>query len=113
MIRLDFEEARENCNITLLLSTFQQQLKHVDIVVLSDYGKGVLNDAQPFIQLAQQSSVPILIDPKKNHFSNYAGAQLLTPNQKEFEVVVGTCRDQTSLVEKARGMIRECNINGL
>ena len=113
LIRLDFEETRQDCDTVQLLNNFQQQLSHADVVVLSDYGKGVLNDAQPFIRVAKRSSVPVLIDPKKNHFDNYAGAQLLTPNQKEFEAVVGICSDEAVLVEKARAVIRECNINGL
>lgn len=113
LIRLDFEEQHQDIDIDHLLEKFETSLSHADMVILSDYGKGLLHDAQPFIQLANKYSVPVLIDPKKDQFIEYSGAWLLTPNQKEFELVVGGCESQEVLEEKARELIKQCQLGGL
>lgn len=113
LIRLDFEKQHQTINVTRLLKSFEASLSHANMVILSDYGKGLLHDAQPFIQLANKYSVPVLIDPKKQQFNNYSGAWLLTPNQKEFERVVGACDSQQVLEEKARDLIKQCQLGGL
>lgn len=113
LIRLDFEQPHHDVNTSSLLKHYEQSLVEADIVVMSDYAKGLLHDAQPFIQMANRQSVPVLIDPKKKSFENYAGAWMLTPNQKEFEAVVGSCVSTSELVEKARAVIKECQLEGL
>ena len=113
LIRLDFEKPHHEVDISPLLDQYEQGLAAADVVVISDYAKGLLEDAQPFIQLANKHSVPVLIDPKKDSFANYAGAWLLTPNQKEFESVVGRVSNQTELEDKAREIIEQHNIHGL
>ncbi|MDJ0834390.1 MAG: bifunctional D-glycero-beta-D-manno-heptose-7-phosphate kinase/D-glycero-beta-D-manno-heptose 1-phosphate adenylyltransferase HldE, partial [Gammaproteobacteria bacterium] len=113
LIRLDFEKPHHEVDISPLLAQYEQALSAADVVVISDYAKGLLEDAQPFIQLANKHSVPVLIDPKKTSFENYAGAWLLTPNQKEFESVVGKIASQDDLVDKARNVIAQNNLHGL
>lgn len=60
---------------------------HIDGIILSDYGKGVLtNDAlAEFIGLARALDKPVVVDPKKGDYSQYRGVTSLTPNQKEAE----------------------------
>lgn len=113
LIRLDFEEEHQDIDISALLNTFEESLPDTDLVILSDYGKGLLHDPQPFITLANNYSVKVLIDPKKDSFLKYSNAWMLTPNQKEFELVVGECVSQNDLEEKARNLIKECHLGGL
>ena len=113
LIRLDFEQPHQQLDTTALLDQYLSSLENADIVVLSDYAKGVLEDARAYIQRANRSSVPVIVDPKKSSFDNYAGAWLLTPNQKEFESVVGHCPDQRVLEEKAHLIIEDHGFNGL
>jgi D-beta-D-heptose 7-phosphate kinase/D-beta-D-heptose 1-phosphate adenosyltransferase len=113
LIRLDFEQPHHTIDPAELLSQFEKNLLASNMVVLSDYGKGVLNDAQPYIQLANRQSIPVLVDPKKPGFENYAGAYLITPNQKEFEAVVGPWQDQAEMVSKASRVIENCRLQGL
>ena len=56
-----------------------------DGLVLSDYGKGVLTDhvLRQAIDLGQQAGCPVVVDPKKGDYTQYAGCTTLTPNQKE------------------------------
>jgi len=54
-----------------------------DIIILSDYNKGVLNKDW-FKELDFQN---IIVDPKKNNFSFYSNAKIITPNLNELERV--------------------------
>jgi rfaE bifunctional protein kinase chain/domain len=62
-----------------------------DIVVLSDYRKGVV--APEVIEAAVAASdaagVPLLVDPKVPHAERYRGATLITPNHREAELMTG------------------------
>ena len=113
LIRLDFEEIFAEDHQEELLEQFTQQLSNVDAVILSDYGKGTLNDPQPFIQAARKAKVPLLVDPKGKDFKRYHGATLLTPNRKEFEIVVGHCKDEQQLVEKGLDAIRKHDLQAM
>jgi D-beta-D-heptose 7-phosphate kinase/D-beta-D-heptose 1-phosphate adenosyltransferase len=61
-------------------------LPRADIVLLSDYAKGVLTARviRHVIDAARNLGKPVIVDPKNANFANYRGATLLTPNQKEF-----------------------------
>ena len=64
----------------------KQAVRMTDIVLLSDYNKGVLNKetTQMIIKICKESDVPVLIDPKGNDYTKYKGATLIKPNVKEF-----------------------------
>ena len=59
------------------------------VMVLSDYAKGVLQDPGALIALARKAGVPVIVDPKRVDLSAYRGAALITPNAAEFEAVAG------------------------
>lgn len=113
LLRLDFEDGFINLDQELLRRQVTDLLDGKGAVVFSDYQKGVLRDCQPLIQAARQKGVPVLVDPKGTDFSRYAGATLLTPNLSEFEAVVGVCRDERELIEKAQQLVRELSIDAL
>ena len=60
-------------------------LDFYDILLLSDYGKGVLTDdlTKKLIALAKKKNKPVLVDPKGSDYSKYKGATAITPNKKE------------------------------
>lgn len=113
LIRLDFEEIEINLNQEQLLAHYQALLPDIDVVILSDYGKGLLHQPQSLIKLARQMGKPILIDPKSKDFRIYQGATLLTPNLKEFEAVVGHCHDENALVSRGLQLIAEYDLSAL
>lgn len=113
LIRLDFEEAFHDIDTAVLLANFNKQLKQSDIVILSDYAKGSLRHAQEFIASARAAKVPVFVDPKGQDFSIYRGATLLTPNRREFEAVVGHCRDEEELVRKGQSLLQALDIQAL
>jgi D-beta-D-heptose 7-phosphate kinase/D-beta-D-heptose 1-phosphate adenosyltransferase len=56
-----------------------------DVMVLSDYAKGVLTDAvvSACIAVAKHHQLPVVVDPKSVDLRRYAGASVITPNSKE------------------------------
>jgi D-beta-D-heptose 7-phosphate kinase/D-beta-D-heptose 1-phosphate adenosyltransferase len=56
-----------------------------DIVVLSDYAKGLLSDdlLARILEECSAKSKPVLVDPKGREYGKYKGATLLTPNRNE------------------------------
>lgn len=60
-------------------------INKVDIVVISDYLKGLLSETflLRLITTSNLSSKKILIDPKGKDYQKYKNATLLTPNRKE------------------------------
>ncbi len=107
LIRLDFEEPFHRFDSTELLQKYAESVLDAGVVILSDYNKGTLTEAQLMIQLARKANVPVLVDPKGNDFSKYRGATLITPNLTEFEAVVGKCDSDDELVDKARKLISD------
>lgn len=83
-----------------LLSYVARVIGECDIVILSDYGKGVITErvAQGVIASAKASGKKVLVDPKGKDYSKYRGAYLLTPNRKEASEATGiSIRDDESL----------------
>ena len=71
-----------------------------DVVILSDYGKGVITDAlaQGIICSARELGKKVLVDPKGKDYTKYRGAYLLTPNKKEASEATGIAiNDEASL----------------
>lgn len=105
LVRLDFEQDFVGARHTLLDEPFQRHLAEVDVVVLSDYGKGTLADSRQLIAQARAAGKPVLVDPKQRDFSHYHGASLVTPNMTEFEAAVGPCADEAELVAKGQALM--------
>ena len=68
-----------------ILRFVQQQIPHTDVIILEDYGKGVIEAAliQEVVQLAKKYKKPVLVDPKEKNFPYYVGVTAVTPNRKE------------------------------
>ena len=73
------------------LSRLEALLPSLNALILSDYGKGTLKPAllQEAIRRARRQNLPVVVDPKGADYSPYAGATVITPNQKEMEQVAG------------------------
>jgi D-beta-D-heptose 7-phosphate kinase/D-beta-D-heptose 1-phosphate adenosyltransferase len=100
LIRLDFEDSRPEIDTQLLQNAFAVALKSAQVVVLSDYAKGALRGARDLIHIAREAGKPVVVDPKSNDFSCYAGATIVTPNMKEFETVVGACDNDEAMIKR-------------
>ena len=88
-------------------------LANTGAVVISDYGKGVLTDdgLKQLIGGARQAGCPVVVDPKGNDYSRYAGAFLVTPNRQELVLASGMTADSDErIVAAARHIVETCDI---
>ena len=87
VVRYDRESSNEISidSQNIILDNFKKIISNYDIVLLSDYGKGVLTPVltQSLIVTANKYGKKVLVDPKGRDYSKYKGAYLLTPNKKE------------------------------
>ncbi|MBI1733319.1 MAG: bifunctional D-glycero-beta-D-manno-heptose-7-phosphate kinase/D-glycero-beta-D-manno-heptose 1-phosphate adenylyltransferase HldE [Gammaproteobacteria bacterium] len=111
LLRLDYEshQARGDACVPI----FQKLLADAACVVLSDYAKGALDRVGDMIDAAAAAGKSVLVDPKGADFGRYRGATMLTPNQREFEAVVGPCRDDDDLEAKGRKLGAELGLRAL
>ncbi len=68
-----------------ILCYVKEQWHHLDAVIISDYGKGVIH---PFLleevrKLHQKNPKLVAVDPKERNMEFYRGFSLITPNKKE------------------------------
>jgi len=74
-----------------VLEALTAAVERSDVLVVSDYGKGVLTDRTlpAGIERARQLGRIICVDPKESHFHHYRGVTAITPNQREAGGAVG------------------------
>jgi len=113
LIRLDFEDSIEMLDGCPVQDEYERLLDGVNTIVFSDYGKGTLTFISDLVALARSAGKTIIIDPKGNDFSKYRGASLLTPNLAEFEAIVGECKSDQELVEKAKQLCTDLELEAL
>ena len=88
MIRVDYEDAKfklDQKTKKIILGKIEKKILKHDVVVLSDYDKGLLDKQliKKIIKISNDNNKIIIADPKKNDFACYSNISLLTPNQKE------------------------------
>ncbi|MDR2165881.1 MAG: D-glycero-beta-D-manno-heptose-7-phosphate kinase [Zoogloeaceae bacterium] len=113
LLRIDFETPPTHAILRAKLQDFQSRLADCDAVVLSDYGKGGLAHIEEMIQSARAAGKPVLVDPKGDDFSRYAGATVITPNRGEFQAVAGRWRSDAELAGKAERLRRSLGLAAL
>ncbi|MDN0076451.1 D-glycero-beta-D-manno-heptose-7-phosphate kinase [Crenobacter sp. SG2303] len=113
LIRLDFEDAPSHEVLADKLDEYAAIVHAHDVVILSDYGKGGLTHVARMIELARGAGKPVLIDPKGDDYTKYAGATLLTPNRSEFRQVAGRWKDEADLNARAESLRAELNLDAL
>ncbi len=73
-----------------LLSKIDKEIPHFDVIIISDYGKGMHQAGgfcQSIISRCKRLNIPVLIDPKGRSWDRYRGATCVTPNFSEFQMV--------------------------
>jgi rfaE bifunctional protein kinase chain/domain len=113
LLRADFEESPTETVLRDKLTRFNALLPQYDVIVLSDYAKGSLVNVAEMIASAKQSGKQILVDPKGDDFSIYAGASLLTPNKSELKRIVGSWKSEEELTAKAQQLRSALDLDAL
>jgi D-beta-D-heptose 7-phosphate kinase/D-beta-D-heptose 1-phosphate adenosyltransferase len=93
LLRLDEEDSApfDAATEARLLATIRSAMGGAEMVVLSDYAKGVLSDAvlAGTIEAARETGKRVIADPKRERFEAYRGVFLLTPNVREVSRATG------------------------
>lgn len=113
LLRADFEQQPGDAFVTEAMQRYRDQLDSADIVLLSDYGKGVLRDIEQLIDAAKEKNLKVLVDPKGRDFSRYRGCTMITPNRHEFEDVVGPCSSLDHMAVKAAELLKSIDVQYL
>lgn len=112
LIRLDFED-KHPWPAQEFITRLEPIIANADILILSDYAKGVLSQPSALIQYARAHGVKVLVDPKNADLSVYQGASLLTPNLSEFEAAVGVCHTELDIEQKGKKLVEDLNLEAL
>ena len=88
IIRVDNEDTSFTINNKYkknILSKLDAEINKFNLVILSDYNKGLLDKdlIQKIVKIAKKNNIKIIADPKKNDLSAYSNIDLITPNVKE------------------------------
>ena len=113
LLRIDFETPPSREVLEDKLGDFESLVDGVDVVILSDYGKGGLTHVAKMIDAARRHNKRILVDPKGDDYSKYRGATLLTPNRGEFREIAGRWKNEAELAAKADKLRHELDIEAL
>ncbi len=115
ILRYDKESKEDiaQSSVEKIIDAIKKDLFLYDIIILSDYGKGVLTSSlcQEVIALASSQNKKVLVDPKGTDYSKYKGAHLLTPNKKEACEATGIdIVDDETLLQAGEWLRCECEL---
>ena len=113
LLRIDFETTPSHEVLRAKLSEFEQRLPGFDAVLFSDYGKGGLTHIGEMIAMARAAGKIVLVDPKGDDYSIYAGATVITPNRSEMRQVVGRWKSDEELETKALALRQQLALQAL
>jgi rfaE bifunctional protein kinase chain/domain len=113
LLRIDFETAPSKELLAENLAEYQRLIGDVDVIVLSDYGKGGLAHIGAMIADARAAGRRVLVDPKGEDWNKYRGATLITPNRGELRQVIGRWRDEADLAERVERLRKDLGIDAL
>ena len=100
----------------LIIKKLKKEIGKNDLVVLSDYNKGLLDKdlIKKIIKIATLYNKIIIADPKKIDLSSYEGVNILTPNQKEItESAKKKFLNETNLIKYAKNTVKKYKIQNL
>jgi D-glycero-beta-D-manno-heptose-7-phosphate kinase len=134
VVRIDREKSissDENEFYTKKAALFiRGHFKQFEAVIISDYGKGVIQSAlvRDVVSLARKSNIPVVVDPKVEHLKFYGHVTSITPNRKEAEGalkglepetrrrygIISTRLDSLETVKRSgQGLLRHLGIDSL
>jgi len=118
LLRADWELARPvDAGIERqLIDAALAALPRVDVVVLSDYAKGVLTPRviRSVIDAARALDKPVIVDPKGRDYGIYRGATIITPNRKELgDATHGPVSTMSEVAAAAAGLAKDLGVRAL
>ena len=92
-----------------VLRYVESRLRELTCLVVSDYAKGVVTAGlmSELVRLAALRKLPIIVDPKVEHFGFYKGVTVVTPNHLEATQAAGLHGDGDQTIQEAGETIRQ------
>lgn len=118
VVRVDREQ-RSNIDEWVckqILSFCRMVIPDIQSIIISDYGKGVINPRilEEIIPLGKKYNLPIIVDPKESHFLSYKKTTLITPNLHEAEILTHKkIIDDESLIEVGKDILSQLDCMGV
>ncbi|ULA65186.1 MAG: ADP-heptose synthase / D-glycero-beta-D-manno-heptose 7-phosphate kinase [Nitrospira sp.] len=111
IVRYDME-GRQELKGTLqkrLLRYVESRIRELSCLVVSDYAKGVVSAAlmAELTRMAALRKIPIVVDPKVEHFGYYKGVTVITPNHLEATQAAGLHGDDDRTINQGGAVIRQ------
>jgi len=111
IVRADREDRHEvNPDIEKeIFSRFMSVADDIQAVIVSDYGKGVINQSllEKLMSVCLQKNIFVAVDPKETHFNNYQKVSLITPNHHEAGFAYGRrIHNEKDLLEVGKGLLK-------
>ena len=113
LVRVDFENQPDHEILSGMLSDFERSVPASGAVIFSDYGKGGLTHISDMIGRAREAGKPVLVDPKGDDYTRYAGATVVTPNRAELAHVIGRWSSEQQLEERVANLRREHRLDAI
>ncbi len=90
LLRIDEEERAplNDAQRRQIVDGLRAELPSPDVVLVSDYDKGVVSP-ELMALLTAATSAPIFVDPKGRDYRRYVGAAAITPNEREAQLASG------------------------
>ncbi len=112
VVRADRESKQPVSSIltTEIVAAFLRHLPGAAAVIVSDYDKGVINRGvlDGVLPQARSGAVPVFVDPKIAHADDYRPITMITPNQREAELLSRvSISDKPSLEEAGRRLLEK------
>lgn len=112
--RIDYE----NLNLSLLkkhenriVSIVKKLILKTDLVIISDYGKGSLNEfiIQSVINMANNLDIKTIVDPRKmyNDYSIYKNSSFITPNLNELRNIFPNIKNSNKDIDRSAVKLRK------
>jgi D-beta-D-heptose 7-phosphate kinase/D-beta-D-heptose 1-phosphate adenosyltransferase len=105
LLRLDREDPSAISPIDEhdVLRAVETRIDSCRLLILSDYGKGMLTDRvlKEVLSLAKARELTTVVDPKRRDFSAYRGASFIKPNRGELQAATGLPTGSDAEIERA------------
>ncbi len=118
VLRIDKETIEELSDAATgdLVGIIEDKIPDVDVVLISDYGKGVITRklVSSLVSIAKKHKKLVIADPKGLDYSKYAGVSLITPNKKEAALAAGLeIVDEPSLIRAGEKILQKTAVKRL
>ena len=111
IVRYDMERRAELKPVMQrrILRYVESRLRELSCLVVSDYAKGVVSATlmSELTRLAALRGIPLVVDPKVEHFGYYKGATVITPNHLEATQAAGVHGDDDQVSNEAGAILRQ------